>query len=385
MGVTNWDAMRRALALAKKGHGKVYPNPMVGAVVVKEGEIIGEGWHQGPGRPHAEVEALKSCIVDPAGAKIFVTLEPCNHFGRTPPCTEAIIRAGLVEVHYAVADPNPNVAGSGAQRLKQAGIHVEEGLREQEALSLNREFFHHCLTDSPWVVMKAGMSLDGKIAMADGESKWITGPGSRRQVHRLRSRIGAVLIGIGTAQKDDPLLSTRLKGIGYHQPLKVVLDGKLSLSLESRLVAESPELLVVFCTQEAPEQKERELIDRGVRVHRQAGKGRVNPVEVLGTLGGLGIQSVLVEGGHEVYASFVELGLVHEYYLFYAPFLMGGENSIGVVGGVGITSLEKAPRLKIESIKRYGEDILIHAWGKGGAPYCLRDWSVKSDESQENK
>lgn len=363
MAIFHEQAMKRALNLAKKGFGKVYPNPMVGAVIVKDGEIIGEGWHHGPGQPHAEVEALHSCTCDPRGAALYVTLEPCNHYGRTPPCTEAIIRAGIGSVYYGAADPNPNVRGGGARRLSEAGIAAIGGVMETEALQLNQAFFHHCRTGHPWVIMKAGMSLDGKIALAGGASQWITGAKVRQEVHRLRSHVGAILVGIGTVTKDNPHLTCRLKGWSRRrQPLKVVLDSHLRIAQDSFLVQESPENLVIFCTNQAPFLKEEELTRHGVRVIRQEIQGKVDLEKVVNTLGSLGVQSVLVEGGHQVYGSLVDAGLIDEYYLFYAPFWIGGDMSIGVLGGTGLKRLADRASLQIESVRQCGEDWLVHAY-----------------------
>jgi diaminohydroxyphosphoribosylaminopyrimidine deaminase/5-amino-6-(5-phosphoribosylamino)uracil reductase len=210
---TAQDFMKRALELSELGAPLVYPNPMVGAVIVKDGRIIGEGWHHGPGLPHAEVEALRVCREEPAGATMYVTLEPCNHWGRTPPCTKAVIEAGIAEVQIAIRDNNCRVAGGGIAALTEAGIKVAIGLCREEALEINRSFFHYCHTGRPWVIMKAATSLDGKIATTGGQSRWITGEPARRLVHQLRSRVGAVLIGSGTMLADDPELTNRL-----HEP-----------------------------------------------------------------------------------------------------------------------------------------------------------------------
>jgi len=362
MAVSSEQAMKRALALARKGYGRVYPNPMVGAVIVKDGMVIGEGWHRGPGYPHAEVEALRRCKVDPQGATLYVTLEPCNHFGRTPPCTEAIIKAGIGKVCYAVADPNPHVAGGGARKLAEAGITTAEGPWKDEAVALNRAYFHHCRTGLPWVILKAGMSLDGKIALANGESQWITGAKSREKVQQLRAHAGAILIGSGTAAKDNPRLTCRWGNPERRQPLKVVLDSQLSLNVESRLVRESPDNLVVFCSVNAPIDKENALTGRGVRVFRAKTSERPEPREVLETLGHMGVQSVIVEGGHQVFAAFVEAGLVNEYYLFYAPFWIGGDGAIGVLGGKGLPALAEKKPIKLESVRRCGEDFVVHGY-----------------------
>jgi diaminohydroxyphosphoribosylaminopyrimidine deaminase/5-amino-6-(5-phosphoribosylamino)uracil reductase len=360
--------MRRAIALAKKGEGRTCPNPMVGAVIVQDGQVIGAGWHHGPGLPHAEVEALRVCSESPKGATMYVTLEPCNHCGRTPPCTEAIIEAGIAAVKIAVSDPNPLACG-GACRLREAGIVVKEGVAKKEALALNRSFFHHCLTGRPWVIMKAAMSLDGKIATASGESKWITGEQSRRFVHRLRSAVSAVLIGSGTMLADNPQLTNRTQKKAP-QPLKVLIDSRLQLPLDYNLVRQNPERLIVICTQRADAVKQADLEQMGVRIIRQKGTDRVDLAAALDTLGELGIQSVLAEGGAGLFGALLEAGLVNEYYLFYAPFFIGGEKAPGVIAGKGIVRLKDTPRLQIEKIRRVGGDILVHAY-KEELAVCL--------------
>ncbi len=349
------------MELSKKGRCLTCPNPMVGAVIVKDGQIIGEGWHHGPGLPHAEIDALRACCTNPAGATMYVTLEPCNHYGRTPPCSEAIIEAGIGEVKYAISDPNP-VAGGGGERLRRAGIKTQVGLCKEEALELNRRFLHFCLTRRPWVVLKAAMSLDGKIATAGGESKWITSERSRKMVHQLRTEVNSVLVGSGTLLADDPQLTNRMVKPIKRQPLKVLLDSTLKITPRHRLLAEAPEKLLIFCASGAPEAKEEELRRMGVRIFRQNSIGKICLDEALATLGELGVQSVLVEGGSSVFTSFWEMGLVNEYYLFYAPFLIGGKASPGVLGGGGLDSLTKAERLVLKSVKKIGPDILVHAY-----------------------
>lgn len=362
--------MKRALELSKKGECLTCPNPMVGAVIVKDGQIIGEGWHHGPGLPHAEIEALKACRTDPKGGTMYVTLEPCNHYGRTPPCSEAIIKAGIGEVVYAISDPNP-VAGGGAERLKRAGIKTRSGLGGGEALELNRKFLHFCLTGRPWVIMKAAMSLDGKIATAGGESQWITGEQSRKLVHKLRAEVNSVLVGSGTLLADDPQLTNRMFKVTSNQPLKVLLDSKLLVTPEHRIIGEKPEDLIVFCTAQAESEKVGQLRSLGVRIIRQETAGRVNLADALASLGELGVQSVLVEGGSLVWTSFWELGLVNEYYLFYGPFFIGGDSAQGVLRGRGVQSLAEAEHLTIESVKKIGSDILVHAY-KEEPQNCLR-------------
>lgn len=356
------DFMKRALELSERGASMTHPNPMVGAVIVKNGRIIGEGWHHGPGFPHAEVEALKACREDPAGSTLYVTLEPCNHWGRTPPCTEAIINARIAEVQIAIRDANCRVAGGGAAKLAEAGISVRIGLCRDEALEINRSFFYYCRTGRPWVIMKAAASLDGKIATAAGESRWITGEPARRMVHQLRSQAGAVLIGSGTMLADDPELTNRLFEPVARQPLKVVLDSALKIPFTGKLIRSNPASLLLFCTEQAPDSKISELRSLGVQVHRQAGPGPVNIPAALEVLGSQGIQSVLVEGGARVFAGFLKEDLVQEFYLMYAPFFIGGDTAQGIIGGSGIRALQDARRLKVKSLATVGEDILIHAY-----------------------
>jgi diaminohydroxyphosphoribosylaminopyrimidine deaminase/5-amino-6-(5-phosphoribosylamino)uracil reductase len=362
--------MQRALDLAKHGRGKTYPNPLVGAVIVKDGRIIGEGWHRGPGQAHAEVDALHNCQGSSQGATLYVTLEPCNHYGRTPPCTEAIIAAGITAVKYAAPDPNPAVRGHGAKRLRDVGIRVEVGLLKAEAVALNRGFFRYCLTGRPWVILKAALSLDAKISSAGGQSKWITGTAARTMVHQLRAEVGAVLIGSGTLRADDPMLTSRLAGEVPHQPLKVLLDRGLSVSPAANLVSRAPENLLVFCNRSVAPVKIRALAELGVRVFPcRSGEEWTMP-DLLACLGKLGVQSVLVEGGSGIYSAFVADDLADEYYLFYAPFFMGGGGALPVIVNAGITAISEARRLHIDSVALIGAEVLIHAY-KEELTQCL--------------
>ena len=354
--------MKRALELSKYGASLTHPNPMVGAVIVKNGQIISEGWHHGPGLPHAEIEALRACKEDPRGATMYVTLEPCNHWGRTPPCTKAIIESGIAKVKVAARDNNCQVTGRGIEQLVAAGIQVETGLCQDEALMINHSFYHHCQTGHPWVIMKSATSLDGKITTSSGESHWITGEASRRQVHQLRSQVGAVLVGSGTMLQDDPELTNRLYLPVDRQPLKVLLDSELKVLPTHQLVRNAPERLLVFCNERASDSKEKTLQNIGVRIFRQSGVSQINLTDLLETLGQLEIRSILIEGGAETFASFLREDLVAEFYLFYAPFFIGGIQAKGVIGGNGIDTLQNARRLKIESITQIGEDIMVHAF-----------------------
>ncbi|HYH04901.1 MAG TPA: bifunctional diaminohydroxyphosphoribosylaminopyrimidine deaminase/5-amino-6-(5-phosphoribosylamino)uracil reductase RibD [Bacillota bacterium] len=364
--------MQRALQLAANGRGTTYPNPMVGAVIVQNGRVIGEGWHRGPGQSHAEVDALHNCTESPEGATLYVTLEPCNHFGRTPPCTEAILKAEIGTVHYAVADPNPVVAGKGATRLESAGVQVTEGLLKAEAFELNRMFFHFWLKRKPWVILKAGMSLDAKLTSPKGESQWITGEASRTQVHQLRAEVGAVLAGCGTVAVDNPRLTCRMDRPVQRQPFKVVLDNRLAIDPDCNLLKEEPEKVIVFCAPDAPPGKEERLVNLGTKVIRypqEHEKKQALPY-LLSILSELGVQSVLVEGGSRVFTSFIEADLVDEYVLYYAPFFIGGTTSLPVYVGAGIDSLVTARRLKIKSLGGSGEDFYIRAY-KEELEQCL--------------
>jgi diaminohydroxyphosphoribosylaminopyrimidine deaminase/5-amino-6-(5-phosphoribosylamino)uracil reductase len=361
--------MQRALDLAKHGQGMTYPNPMVGAVIVKDGQIIGEGWHRGPGQVHAEVDALNNCQGSPRGATLYVTLEPCNHYGRTPPCTEAIIAAGIAEVKYAVPDPNPAVRGQGAERLRDAGVRVEAGLLKLEAVAVNRGFFRYCLTGRPWIILKAALSLDAKISSAGHQSKWITGTAARTKVHQLRAEVGAVLIGSGTLQADDPLLTSRLAGKVPRQPLKVLLDRELSVSPVAKLVSEAPERLLVFCNRNVAPAKVQALTGLGAQVFPSRLGEEWAVSDVLACLGEMGVQSVLVEGGSGIYSAFVASDLADEYYLFYAPFFMGG-GALPVIENPGIAAVSEARRLHVDAVEVIGADVLIHAY-KEELTQCL--------------
>ncbi|MCL6591924.1 MAG: bifunctional diaminohydroxyphosphoribosylaminopyrimidine deaminase/5-amino-6-(5-phosphoribosylamino)uracil reductase RibD [Firmicutes bacterium] len=363
--------MRRALQLAKRGSSLTHPNPMVGAVIVKKGRVIGEGWHHGPGLPHAEIEALKACKEDPKGATLYVNLEPCNHWGRTPPCADAIIEAGIAVVKVAAPDPNCRVAGGGNKKLRAAGITVEVGLMEKEALALNRSFYHHCKTGRPWVIMKSASSLDGKITGNKPGFQWITGEKSRRLVHRLRSEVGAVLIGSGTLITDNPQLTNRLWQPIRRQPFRVVLDSELKIPLDCRLINGDPRTVIVFCNRRAAISKEAELQKLGVAVIRQDTSERIHLPAVLDYLGGMGVLSVLVEGGGAIFTAFLEQDLANEFYLFYAPFFTGGSAAIPILGGMGLQSLAEARRLRITSARKAGADVLIHAFAKEEDPECL--------------
>lgn len=354
--------MRRAIELAGRGAGKTRPNPPVGAVIVRRGEIVGEGYHAEAGGAHAETAALLDAGDRARGGSLFVTLEPCNHYGRTPPCTDAIIRAGIERVVYAVTDPNPDVKGGGHERLEEAGIHVDSGIEAAAATELIHFFAHHARTGRPYVIAKYAASLDGRIATRTGESRWITGAEARARVHELRSGVDAILVGAGTATIDDPRLTARVPGRQTNDPLRIVLDSEGRVPSDARLYSPvSAGGTVVATTGRMPLERRIDLTGRGVDVwtlDADAG-GLVSIESLLDRLGARGIQSLLVEGGARVLGSFFDAGLVAEVQAFIAPTVIGGQEAPAAVGGRGPDRLTAAVRLKDVIVERLGRDVLI--------------------------
>ena len=361
--------MRLALREASKGVGRTRPNPAVGAVVVRDDVVVGRGYHRRAGDHHAEVNALHAAGELARGATIYVTLEPCNHTGRTPPCTRAILRAGIRRVVIGMPDPNPHVAGGGADFLAAQGLAVSMGLLEGECRRLNRPFLKHAATGLPWVIMKAGMSLDGRIAVGGGQSGWLTGTRSRRMVHRLRDRVDAILVGIGTARVDNPALTTRLaKGQGV-DPLRVVLDTDLRLDPACKMLTQvSAAPTWVFCGERASVARQRALEQAGAVVKRvgTGADGRLDLGLVLRELGSAGLQSLLVEGGGVVHGAFMRARLVDQVMLFVAPLFIGQEG-IPVLGALGLTRIADGPRLREVRTRRLDQDLLIDG---------VLDWAV---------
>lgn len=354
--------MRRALKLARLGEGYTRPNPLVGAVVVKDGEVIAEGYHARFGGPHAEAVALEAAGEAARGADLYVNLEPCSHWGKTPPCADRIIAAGIRRVIIATRDPNPLVNGKGVEKLRAAGIEVIEGVLGEEAERLNEIFFWWVKTKRPFVSMKLALSLDGKIATRSGVSRWITGEEARKRVHELRRRHAAVLVGVNTVIADDPQLTVR--EIQGPQPLRVVLDSRGRTPPSARLLEEEGNT-VIATTEAMPAEVEAVLRGRGAEVWRlPAREGRVDLPALQARLGQEGIDSLLVEGGGEVAWSFLSQGLVCKLYLFYGHLLVGGREIPGV-GGPGVERLSQAFRVRIEAVERLGEDLLVSAYPKG--------------------
>ena len=355
--------MRRALELARRGEGYTRPNPLVGAVVVKDGEIIAEGYHAHYGGPHAEAVALERAGEAAQGADLYVNLEPCVHWGKTPPCADRIIAAGVRRVIIASRDPNPLVNGKGVEKLRAAGIQVIEGVLEDEAHELNEIFFHWITTKRPFVSLKLAMSLDGKIATKTGDSRWITGPEARRRVHELRRRHAAVLVGVNTVLADDPELTVR--EVEGPQPLRVILDSRGRTPTTAKVLDRAAKTLIA-ATSSMPREAEERLREAGAEVARfPAAGGKVDLEALLRWLGERGVDSVLVEGGGEVAWSFVSRGLVRKFYLFYGPVVIGGRDAVPGVGGEGFPDLDGAVRLAIQGVERLGADLLVVCYPEG--------------------
>lgn len=355
------EYMRRAIELAERGVGFTNPNPMVGAVIVKGGKVIGEGWHERCGEWHAERNAFRNCTVPAEGATMYVTLEPCCHYGKTPPCTEAIIEHGIARVVVGMEDPNPLVAGKGIALLREAGIEVVCGVEEEALREQNRVFLKYISTKLPWVAMKTAMTLDGKIATRTGDSKWITGAEARAYVHELRHRFMAVLVGIGTAVADDPLLNCRIEGRGVRQPIRVVVDSNARLSLDSQLVKTAGEYrTIVAHTCFAPEERVKALREIGVEMLLCKEKeGLVDVRNLLELLGQSGIDSILLEGGGSLNYTFLSEGLADELYAFIAPKIVGGMNAKTPVEGAGMEKMADAINLELENVLNIGHDVLL--------------------------
>lgn len=356
--------MRRALALARRALGDTCPNPMVGAVVVRDGEVLGEGWHHRAGQPHAEIEALhdlESRGHRPGGATLYVTLEPCCTHGRTPPCTQAIINAGIRRVVVGATDPNPAHAGHGFDLLRQAGILVQHGLLANEATKLNFGFNHWIRHRAPFITLKAALTLDGKIATRSGDSRWITNPSSRAHVMRLRATHDAILAGIGTVLADDPALTIR-SAKNQRSPWRVILDTHGRTPPSARVVSDPfADRTIVVVGPDAPSAA-REVLGKRVRVWQAPlREGRIDLHWLVRELGALPVTSLLVEGGGTVHAGFLEAGLGQRTAFFYAPLVVGGAASPRAVGGTGFESLSTTPRLHPVRHRRFDQDLFVES------------------------
>lgn len=354
--------MARAVELARRGAGWTSPNPLVGAVIVRDGRIIGEGWHHRFGGPHAEREALAACSESPAGATAYVTLEPCCHTGKTPPCTEALIEAGIARVVVGVLDPNPLVAGRGNEALRRAGIEVAVGVLEPSCRAVNEPFLHAMEQRRPLVIAKYAMTLDGKVATREGLSRWVTGETARRRVHEDRHRHAGVMVGIGTALADDPLLTCRLDGREVSQPARVVVDAAARLPLESQLVRTASEAPVIVAVAEGALLARRNaLAERGCAVVAvPAREGRVDPRILMELLWQrFSLDSLIVEGGPTLLGSLFDEGLVDRVQAYIAPKIFGGLEALGPVAGRGVGDPADAPVLSEVSLQMMGGDVLL--------------------------
>ncbi len=364
------DFMRRALELAALGRGFVSPNPMVGAVVVKDGRIIGQGWHRAVGQAHAEVNAIDDAGPRSRGADLYVTLEPCNHTGRTPPCTRRILEAGIRRVVVAMEDPNPSVTGGGNAFLRAHGVTVECGLCADEARRLNEAFVKYITTGRPFVILKCAATLDGQIAARSGDARWISGPASRRLVHEMRHAVDAILVGVNTVRSDDPRLTTRLEpGRQARDPLRVILDTRLSMDEKAAVLqVDSDSDTLIFCGPDAPADRRRRLEAAGARIEPvPAADGHVDIGAVMAELGRRRVASCLIEGGSRVSAAALAAGVIDKLMLFLAPKLLGGNDGVPLFRGPGPDRMADARVLHRVRVRRIEEDVLIEGYfGEAG-------------------
>ena len=358
--------MGLALRLARRGEGRTSPNPAVGCVIVRDGGIVGRGWHKKAGTPHAEVHALNQAGGLAEGADVYVTLEPCAHFGKTPPCAQALIVARVGRVFVGMVDPNPLVAGRGIGMLREAGIEVRTGFLEQGCRELNRPFVKWIQTRLPYLVLKSALTLDGMSATASGDSRWVTGDPARREVHRLRGKMDAIMVGVGTVVKDDPLLTCRVPG--GKDPLRVVVDSTLRIPLHAALLSVRSEAgtLVATCCRDA--ERIEALTSRGVEILCcQEKDGRVDLADLMRRLGERGVQSILLEGGSHLAGAALRGGLIDRCKIFLAPKLVGGAGT-GLFAGAGVTLMRDAITLDEVTVKRVGVDLLVEGTPKLAVP-----------------
>lgn len=350
--------MQRAIELAQKGFGFVNPNPAVGAVIVKDNRIIGEGYHTKYGNLHAEREAIKSLKESAKGADMYVTLEPCCHYGKNPPCTEAVIESGVKRVFVGSYDPNPLVAGKGIQILRDAGIEVVEGFMQKECDALNEIFFHYITNGEPYIIMKTAVTADGKTACANGDSKWITNELSRANVQLTRKRCAAILTGIGTVLADDPMLNCRCENPS--NPVRVICDSGLRIPMQSQIVRTAKEIPTIVATLSEDCDKIKQLQNANIEVIKtKSFNGRIDLNELIAELGKRKLDSVMVEAGAALNAAVMDTGKVNQLDIYIAPKLVGGIDSIPFLGGNSIEKMSMAIKLRNPQIKTFGDDIMI--------------------------
>jgi len=356
--------MRRAIELAVRGKGMTSPNPAVGAVIVQNGGIVGEGWHEYAGGAHAEVNAIKAAGRAAYGGTMYVTLEPCNTYGKTPPCTQAVSEAGLNKVVIGAYDPNPAVSGRGVTALRAGNVEVEEGPFKEEITRLNEGYNKHISGGLPFVTLKTAMSLDGKIATRTGSSRWITSEPARQMVHRMRGESDAVVTGIGTVIADNPRLDVRLEDFKGTQPVRVVIDGQGKIPEDALVVTSAQETLTIVATTELMSlDKSQRLSDAGAEVVMIPRiNGRIDLNKLLRELGARDMCSVLLEAGSALATAFIQEGLVDKYAIFIAPKLIGGEGAPGLLGGLGVDDVNKAIKLRFFDFRQVGDDIYVEAY-----------------------
>jgi diaminohydroxyphosphoribosylaminopyrimidine deaminase/5-amino-6-(5-phosphoribosylamino)uracil reductase len=356
--------MKMALGLATKGEGFTSPNPMVGAVIVKDGKVAGKGYHKKAGAAHAEVEAIDNAGVAAKRSTLYVNLEPCNHFGRTPPCTEKILAAGIKRVVVAMNDPNPDVTGGGTDYLKNQGLEVTLGVCQDEAKKLNEAYVKYVRTKRPFVIVKCATTLDGRIATKTGDSKWVTGQESRKFVHRLRHAYDAIMVGIDTVKKDDPSLTARPDNMPGADPIRVILDTELSISEDAKVLRLDSDCDTIIITGNlVSSDKKVRIENKGVKVIEAPVKnGLIDFDPLMDQLGALGITSLLIEGGSRVIASALAAGVVDKIAFFYAPKILGGDDGVPVCKGPGPDLMNQCIPVKDIKVKRFGDDVMIEGY-----------------------
>jgi len=367
--VQDKEYMKKALLLAKNGQGFVSPNPLVGAVVVKNGKIIGQGYHQKYGDLHAERKALESCMQSPQNATMYVTLEPCCHFGKTPPCCDAIINSGIKKVVVATLDPNPLTSGKGIKALKTAGIEVMVGTLERDSQAMNEVFFHYIKTKTPFVVMKYAMTADGKIATATGKSKWITGEKARENVHKDRSRYSAIMVGVQTVIADNPMLTSRIENA--KNPVRIICDTSLRTPINSQIIKTSNNIKTIIATSSTNNELKEKFKNQGCKIIEIPQKNSHIDLQVLmQKLGQMQIDSILLEGGSTLNFSALNSEIVNKVQAYVSPKIFGGECAKTPVGGVGFLSPDKCIKLVDKTVEIFDDDILI----QGQVSYeCLQE------------
>ncbi|MBT6410097.1 MAG: bifunctional diaminohydroxyphosphoribosylaminopyrimidine deaminase/5-amino-6-(5-phosphoribosylamino)uracil reductase RibD [Nitrospina sp.] len=353
--------MRRALELAARG--RTSPNPMVGAVVVKQGKVVGEGYHSRAGYPHAEVEALRQAGNKARSADLYVNLEPCCHFGRTPPCTDAIIQAGIKRVFVGMKDPNKQVSGKGLRALKAQGIVIVSGILKKECMKLNESFVKVMQTGMPFVIMKTAMSLDGKIATRSGDARWISGELARKHVHKIRNHVDAILVGTETVLKDNPRLTCRLATGSVEHPIRIILDRRNRIPLTANVFKNSRSQPVIYVTgPDISSARQKALVARKVEIlNGKFGKNGFHIKPLLKELANRDMNSILVEGGAELNASVLKAGVVDRVVAFISPMLIGGGKAPGFLGGQGVMKVNNAIKLKDLEVTKIGEDLMVEA------------------------